>query len=280
MTRTSALILPIVLLTTAIGCTQPMGPLQAADALGQSARSANGINATQAPIEVSTDFTIGSGLEQAASQLRELWSSQVPCNDVTVEGSLITVDWGTLEDGCTWNGRSYAGVTTLSVHRTDAEDLELEHTWIGFRNEDVQVDGGALVTWSAQERTRSVQTEHTWTADDETVDVVGEHTFGVRGAGEALTLDGTRTWSSDRGDWHLEVVGIEARLQDPLPEAGSYSVQDPEGRTLEVLFSRVDEDTIEAVLTGVRGGDLVYHVTGRGDFERVDEGRNPRRTAR
>lgn len=272
MTRIPFLILPILLLTTTLGCTPEMGAVEAADALGQSARSANGINATQAPIEVSTDFTIGGGLEQTASQLRELWSTQVPCNQVTVDGNLLTVDWGTLDDGCTWNGHSYAGVTTVAVNRTDAEDLELEHTWIGFRNEDVQVDGGALVTWSAQERTRHVFTEHTWTAADEQVDVVGEHELGVRDPGEAFTLDGSRTWTGEQGDWHLEIRGIEARLQDPVPEAGSYTIEDPQGRLLEVSFARLDDATIEAVLSGVRGGELVYHVTGRGHFERVGSG--------
>ena len=43
-----------------VGCGEGMGAFEAAAALQESARSGEGVSATQEPIEVSTDFTIGS----------------------------------------------------------------------------------------------------------------------------------------------------------------------------------------------------------------------------
>ncbi|MCB9678315.1 MAG: hypothetical protein H6737_24650 [Alphaproteobacteria bacterium] len=262
--------LPAAVVFALVGCGEEMGPLEAANALGQAARSSEGTNATQEPIEVSTDFTIGAALEDAAAELQAFWDSQAGCNEVTRDGATTTIDWGELGDGCVYDGHTYAGLTAITVQRTDAEDLEVLHEWMGFHNEDVQVDGEALVTWSAQARTRHVTTEHTWTTTDgETADVQGDHEFGVREAG-GFSLDGVRDWQTDRGDWHLDMVDIGFRLQDPLPEEGSYIVTNPAGKVLTLAFSRFDDQTIEAVLTGVRGGDLVYHVGRFGDLERVE----------
>lgn len=259
-----------VTLVHLVGCGEEMGIFEASAALEQSARSGEGTTATQEPIEVSTDFTLGAGLEQAAEELAVFWDSQAPCTEVTHTGATLTIDWGGLGDGCTYNGHSYAGLSAITVQRTDPTELQVLHEWTGFRNEDVQVDGDALVTWSSLARTHHVVTEHTWTATDgATADVVGEHEVGVRDDG-AFLLDGTRDWHAEGGDWHLDMVGIGFRLQDPLPEEGSYIVKNPAGKVLELAFARVDEDTIEAVLTGVRGGDLVYHVSRAGGYERVE----------
>lgn len=270
MTHAAKILLPAVVLLSAFGCVErEMGPVQAVGAFGEAARSNQGIQATQEPIEVSTDFTIGGAIEDAAAELRSFWQSQAPCNEVTRDGATTIIDWGELGDGCTWNGRSYAGLTEITVARTDAEELEVAHDWYGFHNEDVQVDGGAVVTWSAESMTRSVKTEHTWSRGDDTVDVEGAHVFGVRDRG-SFSLDGTRTWTTDEGTWDLTIEGVGFRLIDPAPETGVYTVTDPQGRVLDVSFDRLDEDTIEAVLSGVRGGELVYHITGYGQYERVD----------
>lgn len=264
--------LPAVVVFHLVGCGEgEMGIFEAADALGQSARSGQGTTATQDPIEVSTDFTIGAGLEQAAEELRVFWDSQAPCTEATVEGNTLTLDFGELGDGCTYNGRTYAGLAAITVTQTDAAELEVLHEWTGFHDEDVQVDGDALVTWSGASQTRRVTTEHTWTTTDgETADVQGDHEFGVRPDGTGFTLNGVRDWQTDGGDWHLDMDGIGFRLQDPLPEEGRYVVTNPRGKVLELAFARLDEQTIEAVLTGVRGGDLVYHVSPTGALERVE----------
>ncbi|MEZ4317723.1 MAG: hypothetical protein R3F61_09465 [Myxococcota bacterium] len=262
------ILVPAAVVFALVGCGEEMGPLEAAAALQQSARSSEGTNATQEPIEVSTDFTIGSALQDAAAELEVFWDSQAGCNEVTRDGNTLNIDWGELGDGCVYNGHTFAGLTAITVEKTEASDLAVKHEWFGFRNEDVTVDGQADVTWSSEARTRRVITEHTWTATDgETADVQGDHEFGVRD-GSGFTLDGTRDWQTDKGEWHLDMVGIGFRLQDPLPEEGSYVVTNPAGKVLDLTFTRLDEQTIEAVLTGVRGGDIVYHVTPLGTLER------------
>ncbi len=270
MTRTA---LPLVTLAALVaglvGCGEEMGAFEAAAALEQSARSGEGIRATSEPIEVSTDFTIGGALEDAAEDLRAFWDSQAPCNEVERDGATTTIDWGSLSDGCVYDGHTYTGVTAITVEKSDADDIEVLHEWMGFHNEDVGVDGEALVTWALDAQTRRVQTTHTWSDDVESVDVVGDHEIAALGDA-GYVLDGTRDWTTDKGDWHLDMIDIGFRLTDPVPESGSYVVTNPAGKTVEMAFSRVDDTTIEAVLTGVRGGELVYHIGRLGTFERVN----------
>jgi hypothetical protein len=98
---------------------------------------------------------------------------------------------------------------------------------------------------------------------------VGDHEISALADGSFI-LDGERTWTTDKGDWHLDMLDIGFRLTDPLPESGSYIVTNPAGKTVEVTFSRVDDTTIEAAVLGVPGGDLVYHVGPFGGLERVN----------
>jgi hypothetical protein len=166
-------------------------------------------------------------------------------------------------------------LTTVEVVNTTSGELEATHGWVGFQNEDVMVDGGALVTWSGQDLTRRVETEHTWTdLDDGTmVDVLGDHIFGYLDEGAGLlggfTLEGTRSWSGESGDWDLDMADVEARLIDPVPQAGTFTVTDPEGRALEIAYERVDDTTIQATITGTRQ-PLVFHINALGGTELVD----------
>jgi hypothetical protein len=41
----------------------------------------------------------------------------------------------------------------------------------------------------------------------------------------------------------------------------------PSGRSLRITYDRVDDDTLSATLSGVRGGERVYHVTRLGAVE-------------
>src|SRR5690348_13873537 len=105
----------IPFLVLAAGCfeTEEMGVLEALDALDQVNRSGRGDQATSEAIEVSTDFTIGGALEDAAATIAEFWESQADCTKVTWEGATTTVDYGTLDDACTFHGRTYAGIATF-----------------------------------------------------------------------------------------------------------------------------------------------------------------------
>jgi hypothetical protein len=260
------------------GCElDQMGMLEALDALDQVNRSGRGEQATADAIEISTDFTIGGALEQAAQTIAAFWDSQAPCTEVTVEGALVTVDYGTLDDDCRWNGKTFAGVNTVEVASTTLGELEVDHTWDGFTNGEVTVDGGALVNWSGTDLTRRVETEHTFTeeATGDQIDVVGDHVAGrideqVPVWQSGFTLDGWREWTTDRGAWSLTMEGLELMLLDPAPQAGTSVVTAPNGKTLTIEYGRVDDDTVSATLIGVRGGDRVYHVSRLGVVKEAD----------
>jgi len=281
MTRTALAIALAASALAATGCTDSGGMtgLEALDALQEVNQSARGQQATSGPIEISTDFTIGDAIESAAQTIAEFWESQADCTEVTVEGNTATIDYGVLNDPCVYSGYTYAGVNTVTVESTAASELEVLHTWTGFTNGDVTVDGEDVVTWSSEDLTRRVVTEHTWTdvATGETVDVWGEHLQGKLDESRTVwdsgfTMAGTREWLSDAGEWVLDMSDLELRMVDPAPQAGTLSVINPDGKTLEVLYERLDDDTIQATLTGLRYGDRIYHISRYGQYEDVTDG--------
>ena len=269
--------LPLLAIVSLTACdTGEMGVFEALDALQEVHLSSRGEQATSDVIEVSTDFTIGAALEDAAQTVADFWESQADCTTVTLEGSTLIVDYGALQDACLWQGRSYAGVNTVTVQSTTAGALEVVHGWNGFTNGEVQVDGSATVTWDGTDQSRRVQTEHTWSDDQgHTVDVVGDHLtapieVGVPFWESGFTLEGTRDWTSESGDWTLEMEDLELRLLDPAPQAGTIRLVSPRNKTLAIAYQRLDETTIQAVLSGIRGGDRVYHINPLGGVDEAD----------
>src|SRR5688500_6558491 len=135
----------VLFLVLAGGCfdTGEMGLVEALDALDQVNRSGRGDQATSEVIEVSTDFTIGGALEDAAAIIADFWESQAPCTTVTWSGATTTVDYGTLDDACAFEGRTYAGVNTITVQSTTQGEREVPHDWDTFTEGFVTVDEGA-----------------------------------------------------------------------------------------------------------------------------------------
>ncbi len=240
-------------------CQAPeMTNAEVLDALAEVSASARGEQATNEPIEISTDFTIGAALEAAADELALFWESQEPCTDVTITGPQITVDYGGLDDSCTYRGNTFGGIAIIDIASTDPGSLQVDHTWDGITNGDVTVDGGATVTWTDANTFREVTTDHTWTDVDDgtTVDVQGQHTMGwIDDSNKifgGITMDGTRDWQSDSGDWHVDLIGLELRLQDPVAQAGTIQLENPAGKTLDMVHERIDDDTIRVTLDGAR----------------------------
>jgi len=268
-------VLPLLVLVSSTACVPTeMGVLEALSALGEVGRSGRGVQATEDVITVSTDFTIGQALEDAAAAVADFWESQVDCTTVTVDGAQATIDYGPLDDACVFRGRTYAGVTTITVGSTAPGQLEVVHDWDAFTNGEITLTGRATVTWDGTDATRRVQTMHSWTDDEGTIDVVGDHVSapleeGVAVRDSGFSLQGTRDWTTERGDWSLSMDGLELRLADPAPQTGTVALVAPNDKTLGIEYARVDEDTIEAVLTGVRGGVRVYHIDRLGRTEEV-----------
>lgn len=267
--------IPVLALVLA-GCDdEEMGLIEALDAMAQVNQSARGEQATAEVVEVSTEFTIGAALIDAAQAIGDFWDSQAPCTTVTLDGALVTIDYGTLEDDCVYNQHTYAGVNTVEVVSTTLGTLQVDHTWTGFTNGDVQVDGAAEVTWDGSDLSRRVVTDHTWTDVNDPslqVDVHGDHVTAPMETGVSFwnwgfTLDGTREWTTEGETWSLVMADMELRMLDPAPQAGTVDLVAPNGKTLTILYDRVDEDTISATLMGVRGGDRVYHISRLGQVE-------------
>jgi len=266
------------LVALAAGCdVEHMTKVEALDALAQVNQSSRGEAATGDVIEVSTDVTIGDAVAEAAQRIADFWVSQAPCTEVSVEGAKVTLDYGTLDDACAFEGYTYAGVNSVEVVDTQRGQLQVDHAWTGFTNGDVTVDGGATVTWTGEDASRRVETEHTWSSvDGSVVDVVGDHIQGPleEEAGWAgwlggIRMDGTRDWVTEGDTWSLDMTELELRWIDPAPQAGSLTVTNPAGKTLDVVYERVDDTTIQATLIGLRE-DVVVHINLLGQMEEVE----------
>ena len=248
----------LALTLAAAACDAPMTGAEALEALDETLRSGSGTAATEDAIVVSTEFTLGAAVADAAAELAAFWQSQAPCADVTVSGPVVTVAYGAAGGSCTWNGKTYSGVTEVTLTRTDIGDLQVDHRYLAFSDGQVTVDGTATVNWDGSALTRDVTTAHTWTDNTtgETGDVTGAHAMGTLGGegffADGITLDGDRQWISAAGDWDLTFDGVEARWIDPAPQAGTFAVTNPAGKSLTIAFSRLDDTTIQAVLTGAR----------------------------
>lgn len=279
MSRTPSRAWLLVPLALAGACTEggTMTNAEVLQALEQSRDSSRGEAATTEPIEISTSFTIGQAVEAAAEELAAFWESQQPCTTVTWDGPEVTIDYGGLDDTCEFNLKTYGGVAVVGVQSATLGELEVQHTWTALTDGEVEVNGGALVTWDGSDDTRHVATEHTWTDldDGRTVDVIGDHTWGYIDPSAKLlggfTLEGTRDWIDDDGsEWHIDMTDLELRLQDPVAQAGSIALTNPAGKTLDLVHERVDETTIRVTLTsGFR--EWVYDINALGIPTEVTE---------
>jgi hypothetical protein len=203
-----------------------------------------------ATVELSTDFTIGEGIERAVQTLADFARSQVPCSEITVAPGRVTVDFGSLGDFCTFQGRTYAGQIQWTVESATPGLIVVKHQWTGFRNERAQVDGTATVTWDLGASTRRVVYDAAWKVDGRDFTGDGELTQSLlepaSGIAAGIRVDGARAWTSATGRWDLAIQSVGVRWQDPVPESGRYVLTTPQDKTLTLSFFRVDENTIEA----------------------------------
>lgn len=250
------------------GCFETLTWREASDAMVEAAAAGRVSTFTSGVVEMTTDFTLGQAAEDAAQELADFVQSQIPCSTVTREGTTVTMDFGELGDLCVWNGRTYAGVASVTLDSVEAGWAVVTHAWDGMTDGFVTMDGSATVTWDAEAGTRRVEHVFEWT------DVDGSARTGTgdrlqslldedQGLSGGILIDGERGWSGPAGDWLLDIDMVQARPQDPVPQAGAYVLTLPSGKVATLSFSRIDEDTIEVVLSGARE-DHVWHVTSTG----------------
>ncbi len=250
--RKIAFVLPVAL----FACNQEsLTREEAVDALTESSIESQASAVTAAPVEISTNFTIGSAVANAAADLRAFLAAEVPCATITIQGSTVTTQWGTTA-GCTYKGNTYTGTSSVTIQKTDAATLEVDHTFTDLSNGKVTVSGTAHVTWSATEHSRHVVHELHWTrlSDNRTGTGSGDRTQTLidpsQGLAGGIRIDGNRHWSGHAGEWNLAITGVEVRLQDPVPQAGSYQLTTPSNKNLTLSFARQAADVIRVTLSG------------------------------
>jgi hypothetical protein len=250
------------------GCRQEeLTWAEANEAVQESVSSAESEVVAAELIEVSTNFTMGQAVEQAAEELRAFVASQIPCTTLTVANATLTIDFGTLADNCTFNGHTYAGIAKVQIDRNNNGDVEVTHTWEGLTNGNVTLNGAATVTWSLTQGTRHVVHDVVWKDAKREVLASGDRTQKLvdpaMGLAGGIQVDGDRKWVSAEKEWDLAINGVQMRGQDPVPQAGSYVLTTPDDKVLTLSFTRIAPNQIEVKLTGTKK-DFVFKVTSTG----------------
>lgn len=232
--------------------SDPVTYAEARQSLEESSASSQASDLTSSSIELSTNFTIGGAVKDAANELRTFIGTQLPCAEITLADAKLTVKYGVKPGECTYRGHKYSGSHSIEVARNDEGDVEVEHTWTELSNGIVKVSGTANVTWSKKDVSRRVQHELTWTriADGVTGTGKGDRTQRplAGGIAEGFRVDGSRSWDGKSGHWDLGINGVEMRWADPVPQAGTYTLSTPKKKTLSLSFTRLDENRIEVKL--------------------------------
>jgi hypothetical protein len=237
---------------------------EAQEALEESNGATAADSLASASIEISTTFTIGSGVEAAAGEVRTFIASQLPCAEVTLAGATLTVAYGVNPGSCTYRGHQFTGTHEITVETNEMSQVLVHHEWIGFSNGVVMLDGNADVTWDFAATSRHVAHHAEWTHLASGRSGVGEgdrtQTPLAGGLAEGIRIVGTRSWTGEHGRWGLDIAGVEMRWADPVPQSGKYTLVTPEDKMLSLGFSRVDEDTIAVTLTGPNDRSFTFNV--------------------
>jgi hypothetical protein len=252
----------LVLTVVLTGCpkqkeeSSTMTSSEALQAVEESTLASQAENLTSASVEITTSFTIGQAVESAAQEIKSFITNQLPCADVVLSGATLTVTYGAKPGPCTYKGQTFSGSHSITVAKNDQAQVEVHHVWTDLSNGRVTLNGNADVTWDFAEKSRHVVHTAEWkrVSDGFTVTGEGDRTQTVLEGGlvEGIRVDGARSWKSVRGQWDLAIDGVEMRWVDPVPQAGAYTLHNPNGKSLSLSFARVDEDTIKVTVTNGR----------------------------
>lgn len=246
----------------------PMTLGEASQAVEESSLDSQAAAITTNTVEITTSFTLGKAVEEAAAEIKTFIESQLPCAEITLEKAKLTVQYGKKPGQCTYRGQTYSGTHSVEVRKTAPGEVEVSHAWVDVSNQRVKVNGAATVTWSAADKSRRVVHDLTWTRllDGRQGKGTGDRTQRPLEGGvvEGIKVDGVRGWEGARGKWDLAIRGVEMRWVDPMPQAGSYTLVAPSGRAMTMTFTRLDADTIQAqVASGQRS--FTFKVNAAGD---------------
>lgn len=272
LSRAATAVVGLGLLSTGSACDlEGMTYAEMREAMDQVVLTGQAISLENSVTEITTSFTIGDAVDAAREEVASFLESQMPCSDVTYDGDAgLTIDFGDLGDACEYRGRTYAGVVNLQFS-VEAGSVDVAHTYEGLTDGIVTIDGTSDVRWT--DGTRHVINSFTFANDTTSVNLESDRIqtlidpeLGLEGGVE---VNGWRRWGGENFGWRTEIDGVEVRLQDPVPQAGSYTVTTDRDKEVVMSFARVDEDTIEVRITG-GWTDRRFNVTSSGAVS--DEG--------
>jgi len=251
--RTRTALALVFIAASAVACQPAMTAEEASASLDEASVSGSAASLTATSIDLTTNFTIGMAVENAAQQIHDYVASQLPCARVTLAGASLTIEYGALPGTCTFHGRTFHGTHQIQVMANDMSQVIVQHTWTGLTDGVVTVSGTATVTWSFADPSRRVMHDLSWTrlSDGKTGEGTGDVTQTPLAAGilAGFGESGTRTWHGTSGTWTLESMDVQWRWVDAVPQSGEYVLTTPFGKTASLSFSRVDATTIHVTLT-------------------------------
>jgi hypothetical protein len=248
------------------GNDDPLTQEEAKEAVQSVEISGSAQGLTFDAVDISTHFTIGKGVVEAAAEIKLFAITQIPCADITIDQGHVTIDFGDLSDTCTYHGRTYAGVIKLDIERSQGEVL-VHHTWTGLTDGKVVVNGDADVSWSKDSAARHVTYDVNFTHPDmdRTMHATGDVTQKLidanAGISAGVQIDGSREWTlNDEKTWTLDIEGVQVRGLDPVPQSGTYALTTPKDKHVTLTFERVSATTIQVTLTGPKGKSHTVNV--------------------
>ncbi|MFI5306398.1 MAG: hypothetical protein ACHQ53_03535 [Polyangiales bacterium] len=256
MGRTVRVALLLCASSALFGCPQAdnVTSAEAQQALEESSVDSQAAALTSASFELSTSFTIGQAAEQAAQQVRDYVQSQLPCAQVTLQGATLSIEYGALAGNCVFHGHTFKGTHTITVQKNEMNGVVVQHTWTGFHNDKVSVTGNATVTWTLADPSRHVMHQLTWTRLSDGLMGMGSGDRTQKplagGITEGFEVDGSRSWQGKNGKWDLDINQVQMRWTDPAPQSGSFVLRTPAGKTITLVFERIDDSTIGVTASG------------------------------
>lgn len=190
-------------------------------------------------------------------RMHALIASQIPCSTITTVGEdTLVIDFGTLDDECTFRDRTWAGVVTIA-YASEADAVVATHDFDGITDGRVTIDGSATVTRTGE--SRHIVTDFTFDGPERGFTVKSDRVQTPLDGDEGVHIDGTRDFAGEHGERHVDIEGVEVRRGDSVPQAGSFAITRGDGRELTMSFARIDDETIAVTVDGPKG-ERVFEV--------------------
>jgi hypothetical protein len=122
-------------LLIAVGCrVSHLTSEEARESLDESSVASQAEALTAASVEISTDFTIGQAVENAAAEIRSFVQTQLPCAEITLREATLTIEYGVQDGNCIYRGHEFSGSHEIRVERNEDSDVVVHHRWDALSN--------------------------------------------------------------------------------------------------------------------------------------------------